>query len=306
MRKYLIIGVSLFLLALISLNTSAITASQIGANQIVNTINNSTDWAGVAYSVEWWTDGIFNHWGPVLSASDYIYTGNLSLAYVSQPGYNYPDEVAIWVGLSPAKIGYDYGASSGEEETSFVQAGYIIGITSSDSYYILYFVFTIDNGNILNDYETYVPAVAGVTHLDVSLTNLENGTAVAQFFVVYSNGATWTTKVYESIPWTQTGAAMSIVEAPLYLSKGVNYELPYLSGGMINFNFEYIGQDGNEHVGPSTNPSGTIYADVYQLGSASNDNIAYAQIYNGWANSYGGWDYLYQFTYPGLGTTYGL
>jgi len=52
MRKYLIMGVSLFLLALISLNASAITASQIGANQIVNTVNNSTDWAGVAYSVE--------------------------------------------------------------------------------------------------------------------------------------------------------------------------------------------------------------------------------------------------------------
>ena len=304
MRKYLVMVVSLFLLYLISLNTSAITASQLGANQIVNTYN-TPDWAGVAYSVKWWTDGIFNHWGPVLSASDYIYTGNLSLWYVSQPGYNYPDEVAIWVGLSPAKIGYDYGASSGEEETSFVQAGYIIGITSSDSYYILYFVFTIDNGNILNDYETYVPAVAGVTHLDVSLTNLENGTAVAQFFVVYSNGATWTTKVYESIPWTQTGAAMSIVEAP-ESSSGFRYELPYLSGGMINFAFTYIGEDGNEHVGPSTNPSGTIYADVYQLGSASNDNIAYAQIYNGWANSYGGWDYLYQFTYPGIGTTYGL
>ena len=77
MRKYLVIGVSLFLLALISLNVSAITASQLGANQIVNTVNNSTDWAGVAYSVEWWTDGIFNHWGPVLSASDYIYVRNL-------------------------------------------------------------------------------------------------------------------------------------------------------------------------------------------------------------------------------------
>jgi len=76
MRKYLVIGVSLFLLALISLNVSAITASQLGANQIVNTYN-TPNWAGVAYSVEWWTDGIFNHWGPVLSASDYIYVRNL-------------------------------------------------------------------------------------------------------------------------------------------------------------------------------------------------------------------------------------
>ncbi|EHP70436.1 hypothetical protein MetMK1DRAFT_00009380 [Metallosphaera yellowstonensis MK1] len=62
MRKYLIIGVSLFLLALISLNTSAITASQIGANQIVNTVN-SENWAGVAYSVEW-RSWVTNYWGP--------------------------------------------------------------------------------------------------------------------------------------------------------------------------------------------------------------------------------------------------
>jgi len=129
-------------------------------------------------------------------------------------------------------------------------------------------------------------------------------TAMAQFFVLYSNGATWTTKVYESIPWTLTGSAMSIVEAP-ESSSGFRYELPYLSGGMINFAFTYIGEDGNEHVGPSTNPSGTIYADVYQM--ASTYNSGYAQINNGWAYSGGGWSYLYQFTYPWLGdTTYGL
>jgi len=197
--------------------------------------------------------------------------------------------VGIWVGLSPAKIGYDYGASSGQEQSSFVQAGYGIGVTSNGVTYIQYFIMTFNNGNMLNAYENYIPVGGAVTRLDVFLSNLENGTAVAQFFVLYANGTTWTTKVYESIPWTQTGSAMSIVEAPLYLSKGVTYELPYLSGGMINFNFEYIGQDGNEHVGPSTNPSGTIYADVYQLGSSSAYNSAYAEIYNGWPySSYGG------------------
>jgi hypothetical protein len=80
MRKYLVMVVSLFLLALISLNASAITASQLGANQIVNTYNTS-NWAGVAYSVEW-RSRVTNYWGPVLSASDYIYVGNLSLAAV--------------------------------------------------------------------------------------------------------------------------------------------------------------------------------------------------------------------------------
>ena len=98
MRKYLVMVVSLFLLALISLNASAITASQLGANQIVNTVNNSTDWAGVAYSVEW-RSWVTNYWGPVLSASDYIYVRNLSLEYVYPPGYSYPDQVGIWVGL---------------------------------------------------------------------------------------------------------------------------------------------------------------------------------------------------------------
>jgi hypothetical protein len=52
----------------------------MGANQIVNTYNTS-NWAGVAYSVEW-RSRVTNYWGPVLSASDYIYVGNLSLAAV--------------------------------------------------------------------------------------------------------------------------------------------------------------------------------------------------------------------------------
>jgi len=129
-------------------------------------------------------------------------------------------------------------------------------------------------------------------------------TAMAQFFVLYSNGATWTTKVYESIPWTLTGSAMSIVEAPLSTSSGFYYELPYLSGGMINFNFAYIGEDGNEHTGPSTNPSGTIYADVYQIGGSSTYNSALAEIHNGWPySSYGGWSYVYQFSYSWLSIT---
>jgi len=300
MRKYLVMVVSLFLLALISLNTSAITASQIGANQIENSYN-TPNWAGVAYSVEW-RSWVTNYWGPVLSASDYIYVGNITLAYVSPPGYSYPDEVAIWVGLSPAKIGYGAGASSGEEETSFVQAGYIIGVAPSGNF-IQYFVFTFNNGQELNYYEQNIPA-GTVTRLDVSLSNLENGTAMAQFFVLYSNGATWTTKVYESIPWTLTGSAMSIVEAPLSTSSGFYYELPYLSGGMINFNFAYIGEDGNEHTGPSTNPSGTIYADVYQIGGSSTYNSALAEIHNGWPySSYGGWSYVYQFSYSWLSIT---
>jgi len=95
MRKYLIIGVSLFLLALISLNTSAITASQLGANQIVNTVNSETavirfylDYraltkekshnCGQRIGLAWLTlssggYGLQTTGGLVLTASDYIY-----------------------------------------------------------------------------------------------------------------------------------------------------------------------------------------------------------------------------------------
>nr|WP_016731821.1 hypothetical protein [Sulfolobus islandicus] len=63
MKKYLLMGVSLFLLSLISLNASALTASQIGSSTILNTIS-SDNWAGVAYSVEWKT--LFtNYWGTI-------------------------------------------------------------------------------------------------------------------------------------------------------------------------------------------------------------------------------------------------
>ena len=210
--------------------------------------------------------------------------------------------MGIWVALSPEKIGYGYCASSGQEQYSFVQAGYNIFVTPSNSFYLEYFVTTINNKHTVNNYDANVPGEGTITRLDVTVSNLENGTAMAQFFVAFSDGSTWSTTVYVSIPGTLTGSAMSIVEAP-QTPNGHYYELPLINGGMINFNFEYIGEDGNEHIGPSTNPSGTIYADVYQIGSSSTYNNAYAQIYNGWAYDGGGWSYLYQFTYPWLGDT---
>jgi len=64
--------------------------------------------------------------------------------------------VAIWVGLSPAQIGYGAGASSGSEGSSFVQAGYYVYVTPSNVY-IQYFVFTFDNGQELNVYVNNIP-----------------------------------------------------------------------------------------------------------------------------------------------------
>jgi hypothetical protein len=301
MRKYLlVIGVPLFLLSLISLNTLALTASQIGASQIVNTYG-SSDWAGVAYSVEW-KSWFTNYWAVIPWASETIYIGNLTLGYIPYSG-QCPDVIGIWVGLSPAQIGYGTGSSSGLEQNNFIQAGYGIFVTSQGRA-IQYFVMTYVNGQNVYTYEEFVPA-GHPTYLNVFLENLENGTALAQFFVYYANGTYWTTKIYTSIPW-QTTAAMSMVEAPTF-ANGITAELPSVHGGMIHFSFAYVGSDGNEHIGPSnSNTAGTIYADVYNLNEVSAFNSAQAQIYNGWANTNGGWNYVYEFYYPGVGNSYGL
>jgi hypothetical protein len=301
MRKYLlVIGVPLSLLSLISLNTLALTASQIGASQIVNNFSGN-DWAGAAYSVEW-KSWFTNYWAVIPWASETIYIGNLTLGYIPYSG-QCPDVIGIWVGLSPAKIGYGTGSSSGLEQNNFIQAGYGILVTSQGRA-IQYFIITYVNGQNIYKYEEF--ALTGYpTYLTVFLENLENGTALAQFFVYYANGTYWTTKIYTSIPW-QTSTAMSIVEAPTF-AKGITAELPFVHGGMIHFSFAYVGSDGNEHIGPSnSNTAGTIYADVYNLNEVSAYNSAQAQIYNGWANTYGGWNYVYQFNYPLIGYSYGL
>jgi len=67
-------------------------------------------------------------------------------------------------------------------------------------------------GKNVYTYENFIDTVQP-TYLDVFLENLENGTALAQFYVYYANGTCWTTKIYTSIPW-QITAAMSMVEAP--------------------------------------------------------------------------------------------
>ena len=166
---------------------------------------------------------------------------------------------------------------------------------------------TYVNGQNIYTYENFI-AAGYPTYLNVFLENLENGTALAQFYVYYANGTYWTKEIYTSIPWTKTGLAMSIVEAPSFSTSGLTVELPYVSGGMTYFAFAYVGSDGNEHIGPSnSNTAGTIYADVYNLNEPSIYNIVQAQIYNGWANNFGGWDYLCQFYYPEFDqTTYGL
>jgi hypothetical protein len=73
------------------------------------------------------------------------------------------------------------------------QAEYGIVVTSQGRA-IQYFVMTYVNGQNIYKYEEFVPA-GHPTYLTVFLENLENGTALAQFFVYYANGAYWTTKI---------------------------------------------------------------------------------------------------------------
>ncbi|WP_238526045.1 hypothetical protein [Saccharolobus islandicus] len=105
MRKSLLALLTLSLaLLILATPTGAITASQIGASQIVNTYN-SDNWAGVAYSVEW--KSLFtNYWGPILWASESIYVGNLTLGYISYPNYIYTDRYMDWVKSRKNRIRY--------------------------------------------------------------------------------------------------------------------------------------------------------------------------------------------------------
>jgi len=81
MRKTLLALLTLSLaLLILATPTGAITASQIGASQIVNTYN-SDNWAGVAYSVEW-KSWFTNYWGSIMWASEGIYIGNLGSVVV--------------------------------------------------------------------------------------------------------------------------------------------------------------------------------------------------------------------------------
>ncbi|ARM77158.1 hypothetical protein B6F84_10365 [Acidianus manzaensis] len=298
MKKYLLIGISLFILSLVSLNTFAVTANQLGASTILCTYN-GVNWAGVAYSDEWSADfGFLRVWGVVPWATDSIYVGNLSLAYA---GFTNPNVIGIWVGLSPAKIGTGLSATTSEVKTTFVQAGYDLFIYSNGLLKVQYFV-EVFNNKLCHSVEAIVP-FGPFTYLDVFLENFFNGTALAQFYAFYENGSYWTKSVYVSIPFTDTASAMSIVEAPLspcgYLS-----ELPYIRGGMIHFMFDYVGPNGSQYVGPGNIASGTtMYAVVFNLDEASPCNTAEAEIVNGWPNSAGGWDYLYKFIYPYSGIT---
>ncbi|WP_409366426.1 MULTISPECIES: hypothetical protein [Archaea] len=285
--------------------TNAVTASQIGANQIVLQAD-SHNWAGVIYSDYW--SGIGSGYNPIIEASETIHL-NLSISYI-QNNLNQPDDIGIWVGLSPYSVTY---TGSSNYNNTFLQAGYNIFATSS-AVGIEWFIQGYNDGKfIYSDYYTNnVPTYNGEypSVVDVFLQNLGNGTAVATFFAHYPNGQNWQNEVY--VPWNFSNknalSAYSIVESP----GGSNfyYEIPGLYGGMIQFGFVYqttnIFHQINQYEGPgSGSESGTdIQAVTLTLVPYSGDNNQmYVSLENAWPNN-GEYDYSYYFYLLPSGPSY--
>jgi hypothetical protein len=88
-----------------------------------------------------------NHGYKLLWISESIYVGNLTLGCIPYSEQS-PDVIGIWIRLSPAKIGYGTGSSSGSEQTNFIQAGYGILVTSQGTA-IQYFAVTYVNGQYI-------------------------------------------------------------------------------------------------------------------------------------------------------------
>lgn len=301
MKGRILLASVLLSLIPLAMMTSAISASQLGATSILGS-SDSANWAGVLYSVEW-KSWFTNYWAPISYVSEDIYVGNLSVGYA---GYTNPNVVGIWVGLSPCKMGTGTDSNSPSQVSqNFIQAGYGIFVNSQNEVSIQYFVQTWVNGQIVYNNAEYVPA-GRPTYLYVYLQDFNNGTAMAQFNVYYANGSYWSTRIYTSWPWSEqeAGTAMTIVEAPT-TPLGYYAEIPYLDGGMIQFDFGYS-YNGNLYAGPGYAPSGTtMWAYVYNLVPSYSDNAAGASIVNGWSSP-GGWEYLYKFNYSNGLTLYGL
>ncbi len=104
MRKTLLALLTLSLaLLMLTTPTGAITASQLGANQIVF-VTNQFRVAGVSYGDEWFSAFFFHGWNPIAYDYEDIYLGNISLGYVNNPFDNY-NEIFIGIGLSASPQG---------------------------------------------------------------------------------------------------------------------------------------------------------------------------------------------------------
>ncbi|XDF43715.1 hypothetical protein AB1303_10355 [Saccharolobus solfataricus] len=311
MWKYsTLIGIAIAAIFFISiLPTNAISESQLGVQDVINTIN-TANWAGAIYGNHWSTDeGLFSGWNEITTVVEYAYLGNATFHYIPNP--NGHDAVGIWVALEP----YNPSESS-DIGLYFLQAGFNVNMYPNGSYALVPFVTTSDNGCIVNYYK-----VIPISNIDMSglylfmCINYEGNNEVnvdltayycnlQDIIMQYSNTFTWVFSSISSVPYS----AYTIVEAPKNDSSGNLISMPQISGGKIyNFYFYYI-SSGQSYIGPGTpQPNTEFEAQVDNLDELSYYNYEYAYPYNGGQMQDGLWQFTYKF-YDTTNdqTTYGL
>lgn len=300
-KKYIsLIILTVLLLPLISPLSFAVSAHQLGASKIYGW-GCSANWAGVFYSDEYppcfyfpWCK-VFAHWSPILFTMEKIYVENLTLRYA---GVTDPNEVGIWIALSPCKMG-TFGDSISDIISNFVQAGYGIFVYPNNTIKIQYFAQIYKNGQLYGSCEGFVPPRGDYKSLNIFMSLFCGKSVCILLLVCYTNGKYWSISLQADWLWNNTAyTTMSIIEAP-ETPCGYFLELPIICGGMICYSFIYKYYNNNTFPGPycCPAPNTRLWAFVSNLSIASHYNYAKAKPINGWW----GWHFVYQFCYPWLG-----
>lgn len=296
MKRLLPLGLPILAILLVSLTTSAITSSQIGANSIVCTYNNPLI-AGVGYSDEWFST-IIHGWNPIIDAQEYIYVANTSFTVNSG---TIPNVIFVGVGLSPDAIGYYGGATGGPgTSTNILEAGFLIEASSSSQapQYALYYNEIINNQSVSSKIYS-LPYGYQYTILFVYLQNFGNGTAQIIWDVYYNGGSLYYTTY---IPWEYSNnrnaysaySLVGAVEGENALGEKFLYTMPIVAGGLTySFKFAYISNN-NEYIGPGTPASGTDFEAIVYSITPSSYNPTSVALYNAWGST-GSWNYVYNF-----------
>ncbi|WP_338601203.1 hypothetical protein V6M85_13565 [Sulfolobus tengchongensis] len=278
--KYLLTIPLLTLFLITAIITNAVSASQIGANQIVGSYKGS-NWAGIVYS-DYWSGILSGSYNPIISVFETIYLENLTIHYMQNP-LNAPNNVGIWVALSPCPVTQ---TGSSNISNTLLQAGYGIIVYENNSVEIQWFVQGFNKNNFIINYSGFIPT-GNFAELYVSLENLENGTALAQFYAFYNVNNQivlgWQHAQYVSWPFSNQNAqfAYTILESPRRIALNAYgfpvlfyTEIPVLNGGLIKIGFIYqvtyytiSGPRYYQYIGPgSGSQSGTdIQADLFTL-----------------------------------------
>ncbi|AZG03089.1 hypothetical protein [Sulfolobus spindle-shaped virus] len=306
MRKYLLMGVSLFLLSLIFLNASALTASQLGANYTESSIGTKFVTA-IAYSDEYQGIGpcppYYGYWpNTIISANENIYLPNSFTYYPSVTG---TDQIIVGVGIGSNGVYMPtYPAwNLNDLPNETIYAGFMFTVKPDNSYSVSYIAFgTGPNLSYINIINGNVPK-GSISWLYVQeYYNQGKQTLTITWIVHYTNNSqfTYTTILsYVVYSWS----ALSFVATNSIGTNEFN-QLPFVNGGSVSFWFSYL-SNGQIYGGPGTPASGTsIYAEVYSLSKTSYANSMLSNVTSA-SGVTGSWSYTFSFSENGQ-TTYGL